>query len=193
MPHISLPPGAPGMVALRSYRPDVYQRLASLADLMLQQITPGSTITPGERELIASYVSSLNHCEYCCLSHGAVSAAHLQDRAVVDDVQQYSASSKVSAKVKALLEIAAVVQKSGSPDVTPEAIEAAKNEGATEMDIHDTVFIAAMFCMFNRYVDGLKTEMPSDIEAFIGRGGIIAENGYGQAPPASGVQGDKAR
>ncbi|KAH8819748.1 peroxidase family protein [Xylogone sp. PMI_703] len=189
MPLISLPEGAPGMIALRGYRPDVYQRLASLADLMLQNISPGSTITPGERELIASYVSSLNHCNYCRLSHGAVSAAHLQDRAVVDDVQQYATSSKVSAKVKALLEIAAVVQRSGSPDVSSEAVEAAKSHGATEMDVHDTVFIAAMFCMFNRYVDGLKTEMPGDVEAFIGRGRVIAENGYGQAPPASGGTG----
>lgn len=191
MPHIPLAPGAPGMVALRSYRADVYQRLASLADLMLQQQSPGSTITPGERELIASYVSSLNNCDYCRLSHGAVAAAHLEDRAVVDDVQQYSASSKVSPKMKQLLEIAAVVQKSGSPDVNSEAVAAAKREGAADMDIHDTVFIAAMFCMFNRYVDGLKTEMPSDTEAFIKRGGIIAQNGC-QAPPASEGAVEKA-
>ncbi len=178
MPHISLTPNQPGMVALASYRPDVYSRLASLADLLLRPQSPSSsTLSAGDRELIASYVSSLNHCEYCHTIHGAVAAAHLQDPKLVEDVKGDYAGSHASAKMKALLTIAGMVQKGGR-EVTAEAVEGAKKEGATEMDIHDTVLIAAAFCMFNRYVDGLATEMPGDLGAFMQRGPMIAQMGY---------------
>src|SRR5688500_20024209 len=57
-------------------------------------------------------------------------------------------------KMKALLTIAAMVRESGK-SVTAEAITKAKTEGATDIEIHDTVLIAALFCLYNRYVDGL--------------------------------------
>jgi AhpD family alkylhydroperoxidase len=95
------------MVALGSYRPDVYSRLASLADLLLQQQSPSSTLSPGDREIIASYVSSLNRCNYCHMIHGAVAAAHLQNSKLVDDVKCDLESSEASPKMKALLRIAA--------------------------------------------------------------------------------------
>jgi len=185
MPHIGLPPNKPGMVALAAYRPDVYTRLASLADLLLHQTHPSSTLTPGERELIASYVSSLNNCAYCTSAHGSVAAAHLHDPNIVDNVKTDFESSEVSPKVKALLRMAGMVQRSGK-DVSGEAVEEAKRQGATDMDVHDTVLIAAAFCMFNRYVDGLGTEMPGDMDAFKSRGAVIAEKGYAaMASPAS--------
>jgi uncharacterized peroxidase-related enzyme len=165
------------MVALSSYRPDVYSRLASLADLLLQQQHPSSTISPGDRELIAAYVSSLNRCDYCHVVHGAVAAAHLQNSKLVEDVKCDYEASEASPKMKALLRIAGLVQRSGR-EVNREAVESAKREGASEMDVHDTVLIAAAFCMFNRYVDGLATEMPGDLGAFMGRGAMIAEKGY---------------
>jgi uncharacterized peroxidase-related enzyme len=182
MPHVALTPNLPGMAALGAYRPDVYARLASLADLLLQQQHPQSTLSPGERELLASYVSSLNHCAYCTISHGCVAAAHLGgDTSLVSAVQdgsyETSGSSAVSPKMKALLHVARLVQKGGK-EVSGEAVESAKAAGATDMDVHDTVLIAAMFCMFNRYVDGLATEMPADREMFVGRGRELAKKGY---------------
>ena len=185
MPHIALPPKLPGMVALAAYRPDVYSRIASLADLLLHQEYPDSSLSLGERELIATHVSTLNSCNFCQASHGNVAAAHLHDPKIVKDVKQDFESSEVSPKMKSLLRIAGLVQKSGK-EVSAEAVEAAKKEGASEMDVHDTVLIAAMFCMFNRYVDGLGTEMPSDMEAFEKRGAVIAEKGYARPPPVTG-------
>ena len=177
MPHIGLPPNKPGMVALGAYRPDVYARLGSLADLLLHQSHPESSLSPGERELIAAYVSSLNNCAYCQAAHGCVAAAHLHDSQLVESVKVDFESSESSPKMKALLRIAGMVQKSGR-EVTSEAVASAKKEGASDMDIHDTVLIAAAFCMFNRYVDGLGTEMPGDMKAFESRGVAIAEKGY---------------
>lgn len=181
MPHIALPPDKPGMMALGIYRPDVYSRLGSLADLLLHQEHPDSTLSLGERELIATYVSSLNKCNYCQAAHGNVAAAHLQDSKVVEDVKSNLESSGLSPKMKSLFRIAGMVQRSGK-DVSSEAVESAKKEGASDMDVHDTVLIAAMFCMFNRYVDGLQTEMPGDMEAFASRGAVIAEKGYTGMP-----------
>ena len=106
MPHIALPPNKPGMIALSAYRSDVYSRLASLADLLLHQDQPDSTLTLGKRELIAAYVSSLNDCSYCQTAHGSMAAAHLQDAKLVEDVKSNFESSEVSPKMKALLRIA---------------------------------------------------------------------------------------
>jgi hypothetical protein len=167
MPHVSLPPNKPGMVALSIYRPDVYSRLGSLADLILHE----------------------QHPAYCQTIHGAVAAAHLSNVKIVEDVIFEYESSEASPKMKALLKIAGMVQKSGRA-VTTEAVESAKAKGATEMDIHDTVLIAAMFSMFNRYVDGLATEMPVDLDAFVKRGPVIAEKGYA-GPPVPVIVAEK--
>jgi len=48
--------------------------------------------------------------------------------------------------------------------VKPEDIEQARQQGATDREIHDTVLIAAAFCMYNRYVNGLATWAPHDPE-----------------------------
>jgi len=110
-----------------------------------------------------------------------VAAAHLQNPKLVEDVKCDYEKSEASPKMKALLRIAGMVQKSGR-EVSSEAVESAKRNGASEMDVHDTVLIAAAFCMFNRYVDGLATEMPGDLEAFMRRGVVIAEKGYERTP-----------
>jgi uncharacterized peroxidase-related enzyme len=191
MPYIALPPNKPGMVALGAYRPDVYSRLASLANLLLHEENPNSTMSLGERELIATYVSSLNNCNYCQAAHGSVAAAHLQDPKLIEGVKVNFETSAVTPKMKSLLRIAGLVQRSGR-DVSREVVESAKREGASDMDVHDTVLIASMFCMFNRYVDGLETEMPSDMAAFTSSGAMIAEKGYGMPVPAKTEPGLQA-
>lgn len=166
----------------------MFSRLASLADLLLHEQHPSSTLSPGDRELIAAYVSYLNRCDFCHLSHGAVAAVHLQNPKLVEDVKCDYEGSEASPKMKALLKIAGMVQKSGR-EVSGEAVESAKKEGATEMDVHDTVLIAAAFSMFNRYVDGLGTEMPADLGMFVEMGPVIAEKGYGGTPVPVGAMG----
>jgi len=80
--------------------------------------------------------------------------------------------------LKALLSIAGSVQKGGK-HVTSAQIENAKALGATDKDIHDTVLIAAAFCMFNRYVDGLAANTPTDLSTYPPRAKQVAEHGYG--------------
>ncbi len=179
MPHIPIPAGLPGIRGLFTFRPDTAKPLCELANVLLH--APG-TLSPGERELIATFVSSRNDCHYCQTSHGAVAAVHLVDNeALVDDVKRDFEAAPISNKLKALLAIAGKVQQGGK-SVRPEDVERARAEGATDQDIHDAVLIAAAFCMFNRYVDGLATWAPQEVDSYRARAKVIAEKGYGAIP-----------
>src|SRR5437773_2203029 len=159
MPHITLNSDEPGIRGLLRYRPEPGRPISELAEVLLRG---PSTLTRGERELIAAYVSALNGCRYCSASHAASAAAQLPGgMALVEQVRVDAGAAQVPAKLKALLAIAAAVQHSGL-SVTPGQVAAARAEGATDLEIHDTVLIAAAFCMMNRYVDGLATIAPAD-------------------------------
>jgi uncharacterized peroxidase-related enzyme len=175
MPHINLPEGVPGIRSAFQFRPETAGPLLELAEVLLRG--PNS-LTSGERELIAMSVSSLNDCDFCHASHRAAAAHHFGgDYGLVDAVRQDRIAAPISAKLKALLAIAAGVQQGGKY-VTPEDVAAARKEGATDIEIHDTVLIAAAFCMYNRYVDGLATFTPTGHEAYDEMGRRMAHQGY---------------
>jgi uncharacterized peroxidase-related enzyme len=158
------------------FRPETAQPLNMLAEVLLR--APHS-LPPGERELIAAYVSGLNECTFCCSSHSAFAAVQLDaGMTLVDKVRADLESAPVSPKLRALLRIAGAVQRSGRA-VTPELIDAARAEGADDVELHDTVLIAAAFCMFNRYVDGLGTFAPPHREDYLPMAGRIVDHGYG--------------
>lgn len=137
-----------------------------------------SSLLPGERELIATYVSSENDCYFCQTSHGAAASSHFGgDREIVNQVKQNFLDAPISAKLKALLAIAGKVQRGGK-NVLPEDIESARQAGATDLELHDTVLIAAAFSMYNRYVDGLGTWQPCDQTMYDEMGKHLAEEGY---------------
>ncbi|MCE6988179.1 carboxymuconolactone decarboxylase family protein [Dyadobacter sp. CY323] len=176
MAHISLPDESlPGIVGLFNFRPETAEPLRLLADTLLRG---ESTLTSGERELIAAYVSHLNNCHFCHTSHAAAAMAHLEcDLSLIDDIKQDFKKIEITPKLRALLNIAAKVQKSGK-DVRNEDVEAARAEGATDHEIHHSVLIAAAFSMFNRYVDGLGTWAPQENEAYREMGQRMAFQGY---------------
>ena len=160
MAHITLKnEELPGIVGLLNYRPETAKPLLELADILLRG---ESTLTSGEREIIAASVSHWNDCHFCHTSHAAAAAAHLgSGLELIDDIKAGLANTPLSDKLRALLEIARQVQRGGK-NVTEQQIAAARAEGATDLEIHDTVLIAAAFCMFNRYVDGLGTWAPAE-------------------------------
>lgn len=176
MPHINLPSEFPGIRSLFMFRPETAKPLNDLVQVLLHD--PHVSLPAGERELIATYVSSLNHCKYCSTIHGAIARYQLGDKPeLVRQVVTDPETAAISDKLKALLRIAAKVQQSGKL-VTTADVEAARSAGATDVDIHDTVLIAAAFCMFNRYVDGLATWQPDDDELYARMGKQRAEEGY---------------
>jgi uncharacterized peroxidase-related enzyme len=121
MPHIALNSAEPGIRGLLRYRPETARPLSELTEVLLRG--PG-TLARGERELIAAYVSALNDCRYCSSSHSACAAAQLPGgMALVEQVRADPASAPVSAKLKALLTIAAAVAQNGHA-VTTEHVAA---------------------------------------------------------------------
>jgi len=174
MAYIALHEDLPGISGAFAFRPETAKPMRELAHVLLHE--PNS-LTPGERELIATYVSSQNDCYFCQTSHGAAAASHLGGDDVVRRVKSDFESAPVSAKLKALLAIAAKVQRDGKL-VTTQDVERARSEGASDVEIHDTVLIAAAFCMYNRYVDGLDTWQPRDQSMYAQMGKHLAEHGY---------------
>jgi len=175
MAHIDLPADMPGIRGLMMFRPETALPINQLVEVLLQG---PSTLTKGEREMIATRVSALNECKYCSSIHGAIARAHLgEDASVVAMVAHDPESAPVSDKLKALLHIAARVQQGGRM-VTGDDVAEARALGATDLEIHDTVLIAAVFCMANRYVDGLATWAPDDPAIYERSGAFRAANGY---------------
>jgi uncharacterized peroxidase-related enzyme len=175
MAWIKVPEGQPGIRGLMAFRPETAKPLNDLVEVLLRGT---DTLSSAERELIATYVSSQNDCYYCQAIHGAVAAAHLGgNETIVRDIKRDFGSAQIPERLKALLVIAGSVQRDGK-QVSSESIEHARKLGASDIDIHDTVLIAAAFCMYNRYVDGLGTEQPRDEETHRRRGIMIARDGY---------------
>ena len=178
MAHIRLPEGIPGILGPMAFSPETAKPLNALAEVLLRG---PNTLAPAKREMIATFVSSENDCYFCQHAHGAVAAYRLGgNEKLVNDVKLNFESAAVSEKMKALLAIAGKVQKGGK-QVTPADINRAREQGATDKEIHDSVLIAAAFCMYNRYVDGLATWAPTDPAMYRENGKRLAEKGYVEA------------
>jgi uncharacterized peroxidase-related enzyme len=182
MAHITLPPDLPGIRGPMAFRPETARPLNELVDILLRG---AHTLSPGERELIATYVSSQNDCEYCQTIHGAIAAHHLNSEPLVVDVKRNYQAAAISPKLKALLAIAGKTA-SGGKNVTAADVARARDEGASDLEIHDAVLIAAVFCMCNRYVDGLATSAPHDPAFYRQRAALVVKNGYAASTAAQG-------
>ncbi|GAB3498417.1 carboxymuconolactone decarboxylase family protein [Spirosoma knui] len=178
MPHIPLPEHLPGITGLLEYRLDTAMPIRELTQLLLRG---DSTLSQGERELIATIVSSRNCTNFCNAAHTKAADLLLGESDTAQAVKTDIETAPVSEKMKALLQIAALTQQSGRA-VTPEAVSRARNAGATDREIHDTVLIAALFCLYNKYVDGLATVAPTDPAYYDVLGDRIVNRGYNRPP-----------
>jgi uncharacterized peroxidase-related enzyme len=178
MPHIELEAHLPGITGLLEYRKDTGEPIRVLTQILLRG---PSTLTEAERELIASVVSHGNQCKFCTAAHTAAVDMMLGEHTTAQMVKDDIYTAPVSEKMKALLTIAALTGKSGKL-VTPEIIAKAKAEGATDIELHDTVLIAALFSLYNRYVDGMATAMPDNDDYFIMLADRLINHGYSRLP-----------
>ena len=178
MPYIQLEAHLPGITGLLEYRKDTAAPIRELTQFLLRG---PSTLTEGERELIATIVSHRNQCTFCVTAHTSAANILLEEENTSARIKEDIATAPVSDKMKALLTIASQVQESGK-SVTTESIQKAKDAGASDIEIHDTVLIAALFCLYNRYVDGLSTATPTDPAFYKGLGQRLKDHGYNRLP-----------
>lgn len=174
MPYIPLKENLPGITGLLDYRKDTALPIRELTQILLRG---PSTLSQGERELIASVVSYGNECAFCTAAHSAAADVLLSDNTIADKVKNEPDKAPVSDKMKALLAIARATQKNGKM-VTKDMVDEAKAQGATDMELHDTVLIAALFSLYNRYVDGLASVTPSDPAFYNRLANILKDKGY---------------
>lgn len=178
MPYIELEDHLPGITGLLEYRKD---SAAPIRELTQELLRGSSTLTEGERELIATAVSHGNECRFCTSAHSAVTNRLLNDANISRQVRENLPDAPVSEKMRALLVIARETGKSGR-NVTTGMIKTAREAGATDTEIHDTVLIASLFCLYNRYVDGLATVTPEDPGFYEKLADRLVSNGYRRLP-----------
>ena len=174
MPYIPLKENLPGITGLLDYRKDTALPIRELTQILLRG---ESTLSQGERELIASVVSYGNECAFCTAAHTATADVLLNDTTISEKVKYEPDTAPVSDKMKALLAIARATQKNGKL-VTPAMVDEAKAQGATDMELHDTVLIAALFSLYNRYVDGLASVTPTEPAFYSRLAHILKDKGY---------------
>jgi uncharacterized peroxidase-related enzyme len=175
MPYIHLRDDLYGITSLLDFRKETAAPLCELTQVLLRG---ESTLTPAERELIAAYVSSLNDCVFCSSAHSAATCALPGgDATGMKPMMEDISALHISQKMISLLQLAAKVQQGGLY-VKQEDVDEAKEVGATDLEIHDTVLIAALFCLYNRYVDGLATRRSEDPEFYKALGQRVTTRGY---------------
>ncbi|WPU96376.1 peroxidase-related enzyme [Mucilaginibacter sabulilitoris] len=178
MPHIPLDESLPGITGLLNYRQDTALPIRQLTQILLRG---ESTLTEGERELIATVVSHGNQCKFCTAAHTAAADAFLGEQETAEKVKNDPEHAPVSEKMKHLLEIARKVQ-ADARQVSAELVGKAREAGATDLEIHDTVLIASLFCLYNKYVDGLASVTPTEPAFYNRLAGILKASGYLPSP-----------
>lgn len=180
MAHIPLEEHLPGITGLLEYSRETAEPIRELTQILMRG---PSTLSEGERELIATVVSSGNGCEFCTTAHTAAANTYYNDPSICEMAKTDIDSAPLSEKIKALLHVARLTGMGGK-QVSTEAIAHAKEHGATDLEIHDTVLIAALFCLYNRYVDGLGTHLPPDASYYQELAGRLNKSGYVRVPEA---------
>lgn len=185
-------PDVPGILAAIRLTPGLGVHLRGLADELLVNDFPGTTMDRAEREMLATAVSAANDCYFCMDSHGAHANALLEkdgatERAPLIEIVKEGSSDGFDERMRALLHIARTVRREPR-DLTADDVAAAHAAGATDADVQLAVLIAAGFSMYNRIVEGFRARTPPTVEAYRARAAEIAAGGYG-AQPATPARG----
>jgi uncharacterized peroxidase-related enzyme len=158
---------------LLAFRPKAAEYLVRFSHEIMHEDAP---ISAGLRELIASYTSSLNDCEFCMKAHAAVASHLYNDEALVWSVVRDLESSALPEKDKKMLRFARkVTLDSGSIDEADIAILHAA--GWDDTSVFYAIATCALFNFYNRFVSANGVKPVSD-QAFRRLGARMAEKGY---------------
>jgi uncharacterized peroxidase-related enzyme len=123
----------------------------------------GSAWTPGERELMAAFVSSKNACRYCTDAHRATAAFFVGDK-IAEDVVASHQDAEISAKLQATLTFLEKLTLSPR-DVGKEDVLALERAGVSAEQIESAIEVCAQFCIVNRLADtfGVRLQSPRQL------------------------------
>ena len=125
------------------------KKLRAFTDTYNDLMLGDSGLSKLEREMIAVAVSSINHCYYCLVAHGAAVRQLSGDPALGEMMVMNFRAADLSPKQTAMLEFA--VKLTEEPAKIAEADRAAlRNAGFTDRDIWDIAAVAGFYNMTNR-------------------------------------------
>jgi uncharacterized peroxidase-related enzyme len=143
-------PHVPGILTCFATHPPLLEHMLGLAQSML--FTDGA-LDRANKEMLATFVSSRNRCEYCADSHGhslrmSGGSTGMLAAAITCDVH----SELIDSAQSALL---VFVQKvtDDSQSITPVDIQALRTAGWSDLQIAEAIHLAALFACFNRVVN----------------------------------------
>ena len=149
----SLPKGASLLHLFKAF-PETSKPLIEFHEALLRG---PSSFTEGERELIATYVSGLNHCRYCHGVHSATARLLGVRHELVDDRLDIDAAA-VDAKMRPVLRYARKLTQQPSSLIQADA-DAVFAAGWDETALYHIVAVTALFNLMNRLVEGLGIEL----------------------------------
>lgn len=158
---------------LLAFDPGLSHHLAALSHKIMHQPAP---ITPGLRELIAAYTSSVNRCEFCMKAHAAVAAHILGDEALVWSAIENLEASPLAENEKALLRFVRKVTLDVS-SVAEADIAQLHAAGWQDDAIFYAISACALFNFYNRWISASGVHSVSH-DAFRRLASRMAQSGY---------------
>jgi uncharacterized peroxidase-related enzyme len=171
---MSFLPSMPNASLIHVFR--AYPELARPLHVFAQQLMRGpSPFTEGEREVLAAYVSRLNHCAFCEASHNAVAVLYGYDGTLIEQLVLDLAHANVAERLKPVFRY--VRKLTLLPDQVDQAdVTALYEAGWDETAVTHAALVCAFFSFMNRWVDGLG--IPSDAAVVQIAADMLHQKGY---------------
>ena len=120
-----------------------------------------SSLSRGEREMIAVAVSSANNCKYCTTHHSEALGFVTKDPVVGKQVAADHRKAELEDKTKAMLDYAIKLTRSPS-SVSEQDVKDLRDHGFSDEDILNINLVTSYFNFVNRVVEGLGVELEED-------------------------------
>jgi uncharacterized peroxidase-related enzyme len=145
-------------------RPDEFRAFFAYHDALMEK-TGG--LTKAEREMIVVATSSLNHCHYCVIAHGAILRIRAKQPRLADQVAVNYLNAELTPRQRAMLDFALKIADR-SHAVNEDDFAVLRGHGLSDEDIWDVGAITALFALSNRMANLLALR-PNDEFYTMGR------------------------
>ena len=154
----------PNVFLAWAHRPEEFRAFFAYHDALLEK---EGGLTKAEREMIVVTTSSLNHCHFCVIAHGAILRIRAKHPLLADQVAINYLNADLTPRQRAMLDFAVKVAGE-SHTVDDEDFARLRSHGLTDDDIWDIGSITALFALSNR-VANLMALKPNDEFYTMGR------------------------
>jgi uncharacterized peroxidase-related enzyme len=151
------------------------EMFGSIADFSQAAFRGPGPLPPRDRELIFSYVSQLNACEYCFGGHSETTKLLGASADVFDKLRIGIETAPVDEKLKPLLRYAKKLTETPAR-ITPADADACYAAGWSDDALMQTIAMTCLANFMNRLVEG--TGVHADPAKFAARAKAAVEKGY---------------